>query len=62
MAWAFPRSRFAAYDLSEEGIHAGREEARRWGLTNARFEVKDVATLNEPGRYDFITAFDAVHD
>lgn len=62
MARAFPRSRFAAYDISEEGIAPGLKEARQWGLTNARFEVKDVATLNEPGRYDLITAFDTVHD
>ncbi|HXF52446.1 MAG TPA: class I SAM-dependent methyltransferase [Dehalococcoidia bacterium] len=62
MARAFPQSRFAAYDISEEGIAAGREEARQWGLRNARFEVKDVATLNEPGRYGLITAFDTVHD
>ncbi len=62
MARAFPRSRFAGYDISEEGIDAAKREAQAWGLSNARFEVKDVATLNEPGRYDFITAFDAIHD
>ncbi len=62
MARAFPASRFAAYDISPEGIAAGRDEARRWGLTNARIEVKDAATLDEPGRYDLITAFDTVHD
>ncbi|HLB26693.1 MAG TPA: class I SAM-dependent methyltransferase, partial [Dehalococcoidia bacterium] len=28
----------------------------------ARFEAKDAATLDEPGRYDLITAFDAIHD
>lgn len=32
------------------------------GLSNARFEVKDVTTLGEVGRYDLITAFDAIHD
>jgi SAM-dependent methyltransferase len=62
MAKAFPNSRFTGYDFSEEGIAAGRAEAQRMGLANARFEVKDVATLDEPGRYDFITAFDAIHD
>ena len=62
MAKALPNSRFIGYDFSEEGIAAGRGEAQGMGLTNASFEVKDVATLDEPGRYDFITAFDAIHD
>ena len=30
--------------------------------TNARFEVKDAATLDDVERYDLITAFDAIHD
>lgn len=62
MARAFPRSRFAAYDISDEGIEAGRREAQAWGLSNTRFEVRDVATFHEPGRYDLITAFDTIHD
>jgi cyclopropane fatty-acyl-phospholipid synthase-like methyltransferase len=62
MAQAFPNSRFTGYDFSDEGIAAGRAEAQRMGLTNTSFEVKDVATLNERGRFDFITAFDAIHD
>jgi 2-polyprenyl-3-methyl-5-hydroxy-6-metoxy-1,4-benzoquinol methylase len=62
MAKAFPNSRFVGYDFSEEGIAVGRKEAADWGLTNATFEAKDVATLDEPERFDFITTFDAVHD
>jgi len=62
MTKAFPNSRFTGYDFSDEGIAAGRAEAQRMGLTSTRFEVKDVATLNERGRFDFITAFDAIHD
>jgi SAM-dependent methyltransferase len=62
MAQAFPRSRFVGYDLSEEGIAAARAEAIRLGVTNARFEVQDVSVLDIPGRYDLITAFDAIHD
>ena len=60
MARAFPRSRFLGVDISEEGIGLGRAEAAAWGLTNARFEVTDAASLT--GRYDLITAFDTVHD
>ena len=32
------------------------------GLKNARFEVRDVASLDETATYDLITAFDAIHD
>jgi SAM-dependent methyltransferase len=62
MAKAFPSSRFVGYDFSEEGVAVGRKEAADWGLTNATFEAKDVAALDEPRRFDFITTFDAVHD
>jgi SAM-dependent methyltransferase len=62
MAQAFPNSRFAGYDFSEDGIAAGRAEAARLGLSNARFAVKDAAMLEEPGRYDLITAFNVIHD
>lgn len=62
MAKAFPNSRFVGYDFSEEGIAMARAEAKEWGLTNARFEVKDAATIGGPAAFDFITTFDAVHD
>jgi SAM-dependent methyltransferase len=62
MAQAFPNSQFKGYDFSEEGIAAGRAEAERMGLSNARFELKDVATLDMSDQYDFVTAFDAIHD
>jgi 2-polyprenyl-3-methyl-5-hydroxy-6-metoxy-1,4-benzoquinol methylase len=62
LAEAFPRSRFAGYDLSQEAIARARAEVRARGLNNVTFEVRDVAELDEPGRYDFITAFDAIHD
>jgi SAM-dependent methyltransferase len=62
MAKAFPRSRFVGYDVSDEGIERGRSEAAEWGLANAAFEARDVATLDAPARFDFITTFDAIHD
>jgi 2-polyprenyl-3-methyl-5-hydroxy-6-metoxy-1,4-benzoquinol methylase len=62
MAKAFPKSRFIGYDFSEQGIAAGKAEAKAWGLTNAHFEVKDVATLGESRAFDLITAFDVIHD
>jgi len=62
MAKAFPNSRFTGYDFSREGISAGKSEAKQLGLTNARFEEKDAAQLNETAKYDLITVFDAIHD
>jgi cyclopropane fatty-acyl-phospholipid synthase-like methyltransferase len=62
MAREFPKSRFTGYDLSEEGVCAGRNEAERMGLSNARFVAKDIAGLDQPGGYDLITAFDVIHD
>jgi SAM-dependent methyltransferase len=62
MARAFPRSRFVGYDISGEAVEAARAEAEAWGLTNVRFEVCDLATLDVFGRYDLVFAFDAIHD
>ena len=62
MASTFPKSRFVGYDFSEEGVAAGKEEAKRLNLTNARFEAVDVAALSAPGQYDFVAAFDSIHD
>jgi SAM-dependent methyltransferase len=62
MAQVFPRSRFAGYDFSQEGIAAAQAESRLMGLTNTHFEVRDVSRLDIPDRYDFITAFDSIHD
>ncbi len=62
LAETFPQSRFTGYDFSEEAIAKATAEAERRGLTNLRFEVRDVARLNQFERYDLITAFDIVHD
>jgi SAM-dependent methyltransferase len=62
MARAFPASSFVGFDIAEDAIAAGRDEAERMGLDNAAFEVRDARTLpGEPG-FDLITAFDVVHD
>jgi 2-polyprenyl-3-methyl-5-hydroxy-6-metoxy-1,4-benzoquinol methylase len=62
LAQAFPASRFAGYDVAEEGVAAGRAEAAALGLANVRFEATDIAALAEPSAYDLITAVDVVHD
>jgi ubiquinone/menaquinone biosynthesis C-methylase UbiE len=62
MAKAFPNSRFTGYDFSEEGVGAGRAEAKQMGLSNAKFEAKDIATMSGSDQFDLITVFDAIHD
>jgi ubiquinone/menaquinone biosynthesis C-methylase UbiE len=62
MAREFPKSRFEGYDFSEEAIETGRQEASAWKLANARFEVQDVTRIPGSKGFDFITAFDAIHD
>lgn len=62
MARAFPNSRFVGFDFAEDGVEAGRVEAKQLGLTNAHFESRDVAHLDLAGQFDLVTAFDAIHD
>ena len=62
LAKRFPRSKFTGYDFSSEAIAIARAEAVRLCLPNVRFEAQDLAELNEHGRFQLITAFDAIHD
>jgi 2-polyprenyl-3-methyl-5-hydroxy-6-metoxy-1,4-benzoquinol methylase len=62
LAAAFPKSRFAGYDFSDEGISRANREAKALGLTNVRFEIRDAAAIGETAAYDLITSFDAIHD
>lgn len=69
MAAAFPRSEFLGIDISAESVALARAEAASQGLSNVRFEVCDAASLavdadcaGRFGLFDYVTAFDAVHD
>ena len=62
MARAFPRSRFVGYDLLPEQIATAGSEASAWGLSNARFDVMDVASISGAEQYSLVAAFDTVHD
>lgn len=62
MAREFPASRFVGYDFLDEAVAVARAEAAGMGLSNARFEVKDAATLDGGERFDLVTSFTAVHD
>jgi SAM-dependent methyltransferase len=62
MAREFPASTFVGYDVDVEAIRRARVEAHRMGVTNARFEVLDVAQLPPQPTFDLITTFDSIHD
>lgn len=62
MAQRYPASRFVGYDLCADAIDFAAARARAEGLTNLRFEVRDLTGYSEPDRWDFVTSFDAVHD
>jgi SAM-dependent methyltransferase len=65
LAERFPASSFRGYDLSSEAIAFGREQAVDRGLENLTFEQRDLSTFDvdaEPGSFDYVVTFDAVHD
>jgi SAM-dependent methyltransferase len=62
LARAFPRSSFTGYDLAEDAIERARREAAAGGLSNARFEVSDVARMPTEPPLGAVFAFDAIHD
>ena len=66
MAEAFPQSRFTGIDISREAIETARSEASRQKLDNLEFVIQDAAILKDAPKFkeafDYVTAFDAVHD
>ncbi len=65
MAKAFPNSEFVGYELSDEAIEFCRSEAEKDRLENLRYEQRDLTSfdMDAPAdAFDFITAFDAIHD
>jgi 2-polyprenyl-3-methyl-5-hydroxy-6-metoxy-1,4-benzoquinol methylase len=62
LASTYPASSFVGYDFSDEAIASARSTAESRGLTNVRFEVRDVTDLSGTGPFDLVTAFDAIHD
>ncbi|NDV27418.1 class I SAM-dependent methyltransferase [Desulfovibrio sp. JC010] len=63
MAQAFPASQFTGTDISEESLENGRKRVADLGLENITFKLQDAAGDNvEPEQFDYITAFDSIHD
>ncbi len=62
IAEAFPKARVIGVDMHSGSIERARERVARTGLTErVAFEVGDGSSL-APGQFDFIAAFDVVHD
>lgn len=65
LAELYPKSRFSGMDLSSEAIENASQQAMEENLTNTEFTVRDLSNFDQTAdaeSYDFITAFDAVHD
>lgn len=62
MARAFPRSRFHGYDISQHALAHAEDDRRTADLDNVSFHDPTVEPLPEDASFDFITAFDCVHD
>jgi SAM-dependent methyltransferase len=65
LAAMFPASRFVGVDLSADAVAFANDEARAAGRSNVRFVAADLSDFDEraePGRFDLVTTFDAIHD
>jgi len=66
MAEAFPESDFWGIDISDKAIEAAEASAKEKGLRNVKFIKIDAADLKDNRNlrcyFDYITAFDAIHD
>ncbi len=65
LAELYPESFFVGIDLSAEAMAAARAESSGKRLRNVEFIARDLSDFDEtaePGSFDFITSFDAIHD
>ena len=66
MAQAFPNSEFVGIDISENALQQAGSEAKKLDIDNLKFFDRDAATLEDSqtfrNAFDYVTAFDAIHD
>jgi 2-polyprenyl-3-methyl-5-hydroxy-6-metoxy-1,4-benzoquinol methylase len=63
IARAYPRVRVDGFDLDHASIERARANAAEAGVADrVTFQVRDAADPALAGRYDFVTAFETVHD
>ena len=60
MAQAFPNSNVHGFDFHEKSIDEATSHAKEHNVRNIRFHTQEAKEL--PGKYDFITMFDCLHD
>jgi len=62
LAKYFPNSHFVGYDVAEEAIKGATADSRSLNNSNTLFEVQNLLTVTPTRKFDFITAFDVIHD
>ena len=66
MAEAFPKSRFLGIDISEPSLEKAESMAAEKNLPNITFKRQDASAVKQNrdlcGTFDYVTAFDAIHD
>ncbi len=66
MAEAFPDSEFVRLDIAGDALEKARAKAEAAGLRNVAFLKRDAAALPDDPEladaFDYVTAFDAIHD
>jgi len=62
MARAFPRSAFHGYEISRHALEEAGRRKQEAALTNVTFHDAAHDPLPEDASFDFITAFDCIHD
>jgi 2-polyprenyl-3-methyl-5-hydroxy-6-metoxy-1,4-benzoquinol methylase len=62
MAKAFPRSQFHGYEISRHALSEADKNKSVAGVGNLTFHDAEVDRLPEDASFDFITAFDCIHD
>lgn len=62
LAKTFPASSFIGVDLCEEAFAETQISAAQLNLSNLTFRAQDLSQVTSLGKFDLITAFDAVHD
>ncbi|MQG68142.1 MAG: class I SAM-dependent methyltransferase [SAR202 cluster bacterium] len=62
LADAFPKSHFAGWDILEGPIERAKNKSTSLGFNNTQFAARDVLQSDGEGLFDFVTAFDCIHD
>src|SRR5215510_4409514 len=62
MAKAFPHSEFHGYDISQHALARAETNKVKAGIKNVTFHNAQVDGLPKDSSFDFITAFDCIHD